>query len=77
MPDKLTSIFREIGSKLPIDSPTRTTKQPTVCRFRMRIKPDDFFSKPEAIADEVFHVAHQDRSTWAFDLVIRPFAEKW
>ncbi len=40
-------------------------------------KPDDFFSKPEAIADEVFHVAHQDRSTWAFDLVIRPFAEKW
>lgn len=40
-------------------------------------KSDDFFSKPEAIADEVFHVAHQDRSTWAFDLVIRPFAEKW
>lgn len=40
-------------------------------------KPDDFFSKPEAIADEVFHVAHQDRSTWVFDLVIRPFAEKW
>ena len=40
-------------------------------------KPDDFFSKPEAIDDEVFHVDHQDRSTWAFDLVIRPFAEKW
>lgn len=40
-------------------------------------KPDDFFSKPAAIADEVFHVAHQDRSTWAFDLVIRPFAETW
>ena len=40
-------------------------------------KPEDFFSKPEAIADEVFHVAHQDRSTWVFDLVIRPFAETW
>ena len=40
-------------------------------------KPDEFFSKPSAIADEVFHVAHQDRSTWAFDLVIRPYAEKW
>ena len=40
-------------------------------------KPDEFFSKPEAIAEEVFHVAHQDRSTWAFDLVVRPFAEKW
>lgn len=40
-------------------------------------KPEDFFSKPEAIAEEVFHIAHQDRSTWTFDLVIRPFAEKW
>ena len=40
-------------------------------------KPDEFFSKPEAIAEEVFHVAHQDRSTWAFDLVVRPFAETW
>jgi len=37
----------------------------------------DYFAKPPAIADEVFHLAHQDRSTWAFDLVIRPFAEKW
>jgi len=40
-------------------------------------KPEDFFSKPSAIAEEVFHVAHQDRSTWAFDLVIRPFGETW
>jgi len=38
---------------------------------------EDFFAKPDAIADEVFHLAHQDRSTWAFDLTIRPFAEKW
>lgn len=36
-----------------------------------------FFAHPKAIADEVFHVAHQDRSTWSFDLVIRPFAETW
>ena len=38
---------------------------------------DEFFAKPAAIAEEVFHLAHQDRSTWAFDLVIRPFAERW
>ena len=38
---------------------------------------EDYFAKPAAIADEVFHMAHQDRSTWAFDLVIRPFAEEW
>ena len=40
-------------------------------------KPEDFFSKPGAIAEQIFHLAHQDRSTWAFDLVVRPFAEKW
>ena len=40
-------------------------------------KPDDFFSHPEAIAEEVFHVAHQDRSTWSFDVELRPFGEKW
>lgn len=38
---------------------------------------DDYFAKPEAIAEEVFHVAHQDSSTWSFDHIIRPFAEKW
>lgn len=40
-------------------------------------KPDDFFSKPVDIADEVFHVAHQPRSTWSFDVEIRPFGENW
>lgn len=38
---------------------------------------EDYYAKPDAIAEEVYHLAHQDRSTWTFDLVIRPFAEKW
>lgn len=38
---------------------------------------EDFFAKPGAIADEVFHMAHQDRTAWAFETTIRPFAEKW
>lgn len=38
---------------------------------------EDYFARPDAIAGEVFHLAHQDRSTWTFDMVIRPFAEKW
>ena len=42
-----------------------------------RGKPDDFFSNPADIADELFHVAHQARSTWSFDVEIRPFGEKW
>lgn len=39
--------------------------------------PDDFFASPADIAGECFHIAHQPRSTWAFDVVIRPFGEPW
>ena len=42
-----------------------------------RDKPDNFFSFPTDIADEIFHVAQQPRSTWSFDVEIRPFGEKW
>lgn len=42
-----------------------------------RDQPDDFFSFPTDIAEEVFHVAHQPRSTWSFDVEIRPFGENW
>ncbi len=40
-------------------------------------KPDEFFIRPADIAEEVFHVAHQPRSAWSFDVEIRPFGEKW
>lgn len=46
-------------------------------RKRWAGRPDDFFIKPAAIADEVFHVAHQDRSAWSFEVEIRPFGETW
>jgi len=39
--------------------------------------PDAFFIRPSAIADEIWHVAHQDRSAWSFLVEIRPFGEKW
>ena len=40
-------------------------------------KPDSFFLKPDAIAETVFNVAHQDTSAWSFEFEVRPFAEKW
>lgn len=40
-------------------------------------KPDAFFAKPGAIADVAWSIVHQDRSTWAFDVVVRPFGEPW
>ena len=40
-------------------------------------KPDDFFAKTPAIAEEMYRVAHQDRSTWSFQVELRPFGEVW
>ena len=37
----------------------------------------DFFCQPVDIAQEVFHLVHQSRSAWSFDVEIRPFGEKW
>lgn len=38
---------------------------------------EEYFADPDAIAAEVYHIAHQHPSTWSFDHIIRPFAEKW
>ena len=46
-------------------------------RERLRDAPDEFFIKPAAIADEVWHLYNQDRSAWSFLTELRPFAEKW
>jgi NAD(P)-dependent dehydrogenase (short-subunit alcohol dehydrogenase family) len=40
-------------------------------------KPDDFFIRPDAIAEEVFHLVEQDRSAWSFYSEVRPFHEVW
>jgi NAD(P)-dependent dehydrogenase (short-subunit alcohol dehydrogenase family) len=40
-------------------------------------EPDDFFCQPDDIAAECYHMAHQPRSAWTFDAVIRPFGENW
>ncbi len=46
-------------------------------RQRYADKPDSFFCQPKDIADEVWHLAHQPRSAWTFDVKIRPFGEAW
>ena len=40
-------------------------------------QPDIIFTQPEDIAEEIFHIAHQKRSAWSFDVEIRPDIEKW
>lgn len=40
-------------------------------------QPDAYFCKPADIADECWHLAHQPRSAWTFDVQIRPDGEVW
>ena len=40
-------------------------------------RPDEYFAHGYAIAEEMFRVAHQDRSTWSFLVELRPYGEVW
>ncbi|GGC86696.1 SDR family NAD(P)-dependent oxidoreductase [Chelatococcus reniformis] len=46
-------------------------------RARYREAADDFFIKPEHIADEIWHLAQRPRSAWSFNVELRPFRETW
>ncbi len=46
-------------------------------RRRFGDKPDEAFAKPEELADEIFHTAHQPRSARSFLVELRPFGETW
>lgn len=46
-------------------------------RAMMKDKPDSFFLKPDDLADTVFRVTEQPRSTWSFEVEARPFGETW
>jgi short-subunit dehydrogenase len=74
------SIARDLGPKgihvayITIDAAIDTP----LTRERMfPNKPDEFFTKPSAIADTVYHLAHQDRSAWSFNVEVRPYHEQW
>lgn len=40
-------------------------------------RPDDAYARPPDIAGEMFHIAHQPRSAWSFNVEIRPYREPW
>jgi NADP-dependent 3-hydroxy acid dehydrogenase YdfG len=46
-------------------------------RKRSPEKQDDYFIKPDEIANEIYHVAHQPKGAWSFDVEIRPHGEVW
>src|SRR5215469_6047355 len=44
-------------------------------RERFKGKPDEFFVRPAAIAEEAWHLTQQDRSAWSFLAELRPCGE--
>jgi NAD(P)-dependent dehydrogenase (short-subunit alcohol dehydrogenase family) len=46
-------------------------------RERFKDRPDEFFIKPAAIAEEAWHLTQQERSAWSFNVELRPYGETW
>jgi NAD(P)-dependent dehydrogenase (short-subunit alcohol dehydrogenase family) len=46
-------------------------------RKAMPDKPDDFFIRPDAVAETAWWLTRQPRSAWSFEVEARPFGEKW
>jgi len=40
-------------------------------------EPDEFFMKPQRIAEAALMLVRQDKSAWTFELDLRPFGENW
>ena len=46
-------------------------------RGAMSDKPEEFFVNPAGFAETAWHLVHQDRRAWSFEVEARPFGEKW
>jgi NADP-dependent 3-hydroxy acid dehydrogenase YdfG len=46
-------------------------------RTRMPDKLDEYFLKPDHVAESVFFLTRQPPSAWTFELDLRPFGERW
>jgi NAD(P)-dependent dehydrogenase (short-subunit alcohol dehydrogenase family) len=46
-------------------------------RAKLASRPDDFFIKPDDIADTLVQLTHQRKSAWSFEVEARPFGETW
>jgi NADP-dependent 3-hydroxy acid dehydrogenase YdfG len=40
-------------------------------------RPDDFYTRPDDLAEACWTLAHQPRSAWTFEMAVRPFGETW
>ena len=78
------SMARELGPKgihvahVPIDAAIGWTQDDGSRRHRLAgTTVDDNMADPDRIADLYLHLHRQHRSTWAFEVVLRPWVETW
>ena len=65
-------------ANVPIDAAVGwTQKDGTRAHRRAGTVIDDNMADPDRIADTYLHLHRQHRSTWAFQVVLRPWVEKW
>ena len=65
-------------ANVPIDAAIGWTKEDgTRAHRRAGTTVDDNMADPDYIAEAYLQLHHQHRSTWAFEVVLRPWVEKW
>jgi NAD(P)-dependent dehydrogenase (short-subunit alcohol dehydrogenase family) len=63
---------------VPIDAAIGVTRDDGTRRHRLAgVTVDDNMADPEHIAETYLHLHRQHRSTWTFEVVLRPWVEKW
>lgn len=78
------SMARELGpqgihvAQVPIDAAIGWTQADGTRAHRLAgVAVDDNLADPDRIAEVYLQLHRQHRSTWAFEIVLRPWSEKW
>jgi NAD(P)-dependent dehydrogenase (short-subunit alcohol dehydrogenase family) len=78
------SLARELGpqaihvAQVPIDAAVGWTQEDGTRAHRLAgTSVDDNLADPDRIAETYLQIHRQHRSTWAFEVVLRPWVEKW
>ncbi|NKC01760.1 MAG: SDR family oxidoreductase [Pseudomonadales bacterium] len=78
------SMARELGPQgihiahVPIDAAIGWTQEDGTRAHRLAgTSVDDNMADPDRIAETYWHLHQQHRSTWTFDVVLRPWVETW
>ncbi len=65
-------------ANVPIDAAIGWTQEDGTRAHRLAgTSVDDNLADPDHIAETYLHLHRQHRSTWAFEIVLRPWVEKW